>query len=223
MMKSKSISRWWSILTDELGWLWVNNLLYLLYIAPSVICGFLFFSFHAYLFLVLAVIAFLIAGPAILTIQKTTLDAAVEEPRMARNRFFAAYRKNFRKGIILGFILAVALILIGMPAYFALSINSPILGLVVFACCMSLLLWYSSSSQFLSAFCTNANVDWEKLLREIFEPGFMSVVFGLVKLVWVFLCLFAPVFAVSCALIGVPALIRFTILYCLYNEGDANE
>ena len=74
-----------------------------------------------------------------------------------------------------------------------------------------------------AAFCTNANVDWEKLLREIFEPGFMSVVFGLVKLVWVFLCLFAPVFAVSCALIGVPALIRFTILYCLYNEGDANE
>ena len=114
------------------------------------------------------------------------------------------------------------MILIGMPVYFALSINSPILGLIVFACCMSLLLWYSSSSQFLSALCANKPMDWENLLREIFEPGLMSVAFGLVKLVWVFLCLFVPVFAVSCALIGVPFLIRFTILYCLYNEGEAN-
>ena len=222
-MKGKSISHWWSILTDELGWLWVNNLLYLLCIVPSVICGFLFISFHTYLFLALAVVAFVIAGPGILAIQKTILDAAVEEPKMVRIRFVTAYQTNLRQGILLGLVLAVAMILIGMPVYFALSINSPILGLIVFACCMSLLLWYSGSSQLFSAFCTNRNVDWEKLLRDIFAPGFISVFFGLVKLVWVFLCLFAPVFAISCALIGVSALIRFTILYCLYNEGDANE
>ena len=222
-MKRKSISRWWSILTDELGWLWVNNLLYLLCIAPSVICGFLFVSFHAYLFLALAVIAFVIAGPGILAIQKTILDAAVEEPKVVRVRFVSAYRTNLRKGIHLGLMLAVAMILIGMPVYFALSINSPILGLIVFSCCMSLLLWYSSSSQLLSIFCSNKRMDWEKLLQEIFEPGFMSVVFGMVKLVWVFLCLFAPVFAISCALIGVPAFIRFTILYYLYNPGDVDE
>ena len=191
MMKRKSISHWWSILTDELGWLWVNNLLYLLCIAPSVICGFLFVSFHAYLFLVLAVVAFVIAGPGILAVQKTILTAAVEESKVVRIRFAAAYRTNLRKGIYLGVVLAVAMILIGMPVYFALSISSQILGLIVFACCMSLLLWYSSSSQFLSAFCANKSMDWEKLLREIFEPGFMSVVFGLVKLVWVFLCLLA--------------------------------
>lgn len=57
-MKRKSISRWWTILTDELGWLWVNNLFYLLCIAPSVICGFLFTSFHSYLFLVLATVSY---------------------------------------------------------------------------------------------------------------------------------------------------------------------
>ena len=222
-MKRKSISHWLSILTDELGWLWVNNLLYLLCIAPSVICGFLFFYFHAYLFLVLAAVAFVIAGPAVLAIQKTILDAAAEVQSIVRNRFFTVYRLHFRKGIVLGFSLAVALILIGMPVYFALSINSPLLGMMIFACCMSLLLWYCSSSQLLSDFCTSKSLDWEMLLREIFEPGFMSVVFGVVKLLWVFLCLFTPVFAISCALIGVPALIRFTILYYLYNPGDANE
>jgi len=205
-----------------LGWLWVNNLLYLLCIAPSVICGFLFFSFHAYLFLVLAVIAFVIAGPAILAIQKTTLDVAVEEPKMIRNRFFDAYRKSFRKGILLGFVLAAALLFIGTPVYFALSINSPLLGMMVFACCMSLLLWYSSSSQLLSGLCTHKNLEMENLLREIFGPGFVSVIFGLAKLAWVILSMFAPVFAISCALIGIPALIRFTILYYLYNPGDVN-
>ena len=221
-MKRKSISHWWSILTDELGWLWVNNLLYLLCIAPSVLCGFLFFYFHAYLFLVLAAVAFVIAGPAILAIQKTIMDAAVEVPRMVRNRFFTVYWLNFRKGIILGFALAVALILIGMPVYFALSINSPLLGMMIFACCMSLLLWYSSSSQLLSGLCAHEELDRENLLQEIFGPGFMSVLFGLIKLVWGFLCLFVPVFSVYCALAGIPALIRFTILYYLYNSGDAN-
>lgn len=222
-MKRKSISRWWTILTDELGWLWVNNLFYLLCIAPSVICGFLFISFHAYLFLVLATVTFVMAGPAILAIHKTTLDTALEESRMVRIRFFAAYRAYMVKGILFGLVLALAMILIGMPVYFALSINSPLLGLIVFACCMSLLLWHSSSSQFLSGLCLNKKSNWGELLQEIFGPGFMSVVFGLIKLVWFFLCLFAPVFSVSCALVGVPTLIRFTILYYLYNPGDVNE
>jgi hypothetical protein len=187
-----------------------------------VICGFLFLYFHAYLFLLLAAVAFVLAGPGILAIQKTILDAAVGVPGMVRKRFFKICRENFRKGIILGFALAVALILIGMPVYFALSINSPLLGMMVFACCMWLLLWYSSSSQLLSGLCTQKKPDWESLLREIFGPGFMSVVFGLITLVWVFLCLFAPVFAISGALAGIPALIRFTILYYLYNLGDTN-
>ena len=221
-MKRKSISHWWSILADELGWLWVNNLLYLLCLAPSVMCGFLFFYFHTYLFLLLAAVAFVIAGPGILAIQKTILDAAVEEPRMVRIRFFAAYRKNFRKGIILGFALAAALLFVGLPVYYALSINSPLLGMLIFACCVSLLLWYSSSSQLLSELCSYEKLNRENLLREIFGPGFVSVIFGLVKLAWIFLCLFVPVFATSCALAGIPVLIRFTILYYIYNSGDAN-
>ena len=221
-MKRKSVSHWWSILSDELGWLWINNLLYLLCIAPSVICGFLFISFHAYVFLAGAVVAFVVAGPAILTIQKTVMDAATEIPRTVRIRFFGAYRKNLRKGLLLGLMLAVALVLVGIPVYFALSINSPMLTLMVFACCMSLLLWYSSSSQLLAVLCADKRLNCENILREVFSQGFMSVVFGLVKLAWVFLCLFKPVLAISCTLIGVPALIRFTILYYLYNPGDEN-
>lgn len=209
-------------MTEELGWLWGNNLLYLLCIGPSVICGFLFVYFHAYLFLVLAAGAFILAGPGILAIQKTILDAAEEVPKMVRSRFFAGYRQNFRRGILLGLVLAAALVLIGMPVYFALSINSPLLGMMSFACCMWLLLWLSSSSQLLACLCRKKEPDRGNLLREIFGPGFVSVLFGLVKLAWMLLCLLAPTFALSCALVGVPALIRFTILYYLYNPGDAN-
>lgn len=222
-MKRKSISRWWSILTDELGWLWVNNLLYLLCITPSVICGFLFFSFHAYLFLALAAVAFVIAGPGILAFQKIILDAAVEEPKMVRIRYVAAYRTNLRKGMLLGLVLAVAMILIGMPVYFALSINSPFLPLIVFSCCLSLLLWHSCSSQVLTMICTGGRYNGGQLLREIVEPGIISAVFGLIKLLWIFLLIFAPAFAASLALIGTPAIITFTILYYLYNQGDVSE
>lgn len=222
MKKRKSISHWWSILTEELGWLWKNNLLYLLCIAPCVICGFLFFCFHAYVFLVLGAAALVLAGPGILVGQRTVLDAAEEVPRSVRNRFFAVCRENFRKGILLGFSLAAAWILTGMPVYFALAIQSKLLGMLVFVCCMWLLLWLSSSSQLLSCLCRQKEPAWGNLLGEIFSPGFVSVLFGLVKLAWLFLWLFVPAFALSCALVGVPALIRFTILYYLYNPGDEN-
>ena len=71
-------------------------------------------------FLVLAVIAFVVAGPAILAIHKTTLDTAIEESRMVRIRFLAAYQAYAGKGILLGLVLALAMILFGMPVYFAL-------------------------------------------------------------------------------------------------------
>lgn len=223
MKKRKSISHWWSILADNYGWLWKNNLLYLMCIAPSVICGFLFFLFHAYLFLALAAVTLVIAGPAILASQKTILDAALEEPRMVRIRFVVAYRTNLRNGILLGLVLAAAMILIVMPVHFALLINSPVLPLVVFACCFSLLLWHSCSSQVLTMLCTGGRYNGGQLLREIFEPGIMSALFGLVKLLWVFLFFFTPVFTVSLALLGAPAIIKFSILYYLYNQGDENE
>lgn len=223
MKKRKSISHWWSLLADNYGWLWKNNLLYLLCIAPSVICGFLFFSFHAYLFLALSLLFLLTSGPAVLAIQKVALDAALEEPRVIRMRFFSVHRKCLYRGMLLGLVLAVAMVLIGLPVYFALAINSPVLPLVVFACCLSLLIWNSCSSQLLAMLCTCEKVNWAQLLREIFEPGIMSVVFGFVKLLWVFFSFFAPVFTASLALLGAPAIINFSILYYLYNQGDVNE
>ncbi len=223
MKKRKSISHWWSILADNYGQLWKNNLLYLLCIAPSVICGFLFFSFHAYLFLVLSLLFLIFSGPAVLAVQRAALDAALEEPRVIRMHFFNVCRKYLRRGMLLGLFLAVAIVLVGLPVYFALTINSLILPLIVFACAMSLLLWCSCSSQLLAMLCAYDKVNWTQLLREIFEPGIMSAVLGAVKLLWIFLFFFVPTFAASLALLGVPATIRFSILYYLYNQGDVNE
>ncbi len=221
-MKRKPISHFWSIMEEELSWLLGNNLLYVLCITPSVICGFLFLTFHAYIFLAAAAVSFIFSGPSIIAIHKSTLDAAMEEPKMFRRRFFAVYGLFFRQGIILGCVLATALILVGLPVYFALSTNDSYLGIIVFACCASLMLWFSSSSQFLTELCNHKKLEWRSLLRETFRPGFMSVVFGLIKLGWVFLFLFVPAFAISCALVGIPTLIRFAMLYYLYNPGNVN-
>lgn len=223
MKKRKSISHWWSILADNYGWLWKNNLLYLLCIAPSVICGFLFFSFHAYLFLALSLLFLIFSGPAVLAVQKVALDAALEEPGAIRMHFFNACRKYLRRGMRFGLLLAVAMVLVGLPIYFALTINSPSIPLIVFACAMSLLLGCSCSSQLLTMLCSCDKVNWTQLLRELFEPGIMSAVFGVIKLLWIFLFFFAPTFAASLALLGAPAIIRFSILYYLYNQGDVNE
>lgn len=210
-------------MVDNYGWLWKNNLLYLLCIAPSVICGFLFFSFHAYLFLALSLLFLIFSGPAVLAVQKVALDAALEKPSAIRLRFFSVYRECLCRGTLFGLVLAVAMVLIGLPVYFALVINSPVLPMVAFVCCLSLLLWYSCSSQLLAMLCACEKVNWAQLLREIFEPGIMSTVFGLVKLLWVFVFLFAPAFTASLALLGAPVIIKFSILYYLYNQGDVNE
>ena len=223
MKKRKSLLHWWSLLADNYGWLWKNNLLYLLCIAPSVICGFLFFSFHAYLFLILCLLFLILAGPAVLAGHKSALDVALEEQGTIRMQFFGVYRQHLHGGMLIGLVMAVALVLIGVPVYFALTINSTVLPLIAFVCCLSLLLWYSCSSQLLTMLSTGEKLNWERILRDIFEPGIISVVLGFVRLLWVFLILFVPTLAMSLALLGAPEIINFSILYYLYNQGDENE
>lgn len=223
MRKRKPLLHWWSILTDNYGWLWRNNLLYLLCIAPCVSCGFLFLSFHAYIFLLFTAGLFVPAGPAILAIHEIAMSAAAEQHKMIRTKFFEAYRSNGRKGVLLGLFLTILIIIVGLPVYFALSISSPIAGLIVFASCFSLLLWYSCSAQLLSQLILSERINWKIFLRDVFAPGSMSVVFGLLKLIWVIACLLIPVFTLACAFVGVPTLIRFTILFFLYNKGDTDE
>lgn len=223
MKKGKSVLRWWSILTDNYGWLWKNNLFYLLCIAPSAICGFLFFLFHAYLFLFLGAFGLILAGPGILAIYQSARDAAQETPKTVRNRFAGLYRKHFRTGCLAGSILAAGMILIGMPIYFALSINSPMFPTLLCFGGMWLLLWLSSSSQVFCLLCTEDKFTFSELLQKVFEPGVVGIVFGLAKLAWGCLCIFVPAFSVALAILGLPTVLRFSILYYMYNQGDEHE
>lgn len=216
-MKRKSLALWWSALTEELGFLWVNNLLYLLCIAPGLICAFLFFFFQAYLFLALFALGLVLAGPGIMAVHKTALDAAQQKAKHLRSGFFSAYREYFLRGILLGTVLAAAATVLGLPVIFALSLGFSIGGVLVFSLCMWLLFWFSSSSQLLYVLCTRKKPALRELLGEVFAPGYVALIFGLVKLGWLLLWLLAPVFALSCALAGLPTVIRYTILRYLYN------
>lgn len=222
MKKRKSIFHWWSILADNYDWLWKNNLLYLMCIAPSVICGFLFFRFHAYLFLLLAVAGLILASPGILAFHRTALDAAVETPQTVRARFWGLYRNYFSIGCRLGAVMAGGIPLIGMPIYFALSINNPCFSSLLCLGGMWLLLWLSSSSQVLSFLCTGEKFAVPELFQKVFAPGAIGILFGLMKLAWVYLCILVPTFAVAIALLGLPGVLRFSVLYYLYNQGDEN-
>lgn len=223
MKKGKSVLRWWSILADNYGWLWKNNLLYLLCLLPSVICGFLFFLFHAYLFLAIAVAGLILAGPGVLATHQSVLYAALETPRTVRISFWSLYRKFFRMGCRLGSILAAGIILIGMPIYYALSITSGFFPALLCLGGMWLLLWLGSSMQVLSHLCSGEKFLSPKLLRKIFAPGVVCVVFGLAQFAWICLCCFVPAFAGALALLGLPTVIRFSILYDMYDQGDKDE
>lgn len=223
MKKRKSILHWWSILTDNYGWLWKSNLLYLLCIAPGVICGFLFFLFHAYLFLAIAAAGLVLAGPGVLAIHQSALAAALETPQTLRISFWRLYRKFFRMGCRMGLIFATGIVLIGMPIYYALSINSKIFPTLLCLGSMWLLLWLSSSYQVLSHLCSGEKFLSPKLLQKIFTPGGVCIVFGLAQFAWGCLCCFISVFAATLALLGLPTVIRFSVLYYMYNQGDNDE
>lgn len=223
MKKRKSISHWWSILADNYGRLWKSNLLYLLCVAPGAICGFLFFLFHAYLFLIFGVIGLILAGPGILAMHRTALDGALDTPQTDRTSFPSLYRKYFRTGCIAGLILAAGILLIGMPIYFALSIQSPLFPALLCLGGMWLVLWLSSSSQVFCLLCTEDKFTLSELLQSVFAPGAVGIVFGLAKLAWVCLCLFVPAVAAALAILGLPTVLRFSIFYYLYNQGDEHE
>lgn len=223
MKKRKSVLHWWSILADNYGWLWKNNLLYLLCIAPSVICGFLFFLFHAYLFLMIAAVGLVLAGPGILAVQKAALDTALEKHRNIRTSFRGLYRKYFRIGCRFGLVLMTGIILIGKPVYFALSINSPMFPVLLCFSGMWLLLWFCSSSQVLSCLCADEKTTFPEILKNIFAPGAAGIMFGLSKFVWVYLCGFVPTLAVALALLGIPIFSQYSILYYMCNQGDKDE
>lgn len=223
MKKRKSISHWWSILTGNYGRLWKSNLLYLLCVAPGAICGFLFFLFHAYLFLILGVIGLILADPGILAMHRAALDGALDTPQTDRASFPSLYRKYFRSGCIAGLILAVGMLLIGMPIYFALSIQNPLFPALLCLGGMWLVLWLSSSSQVCYLLSTADNFPFSQLLPSVFAPGAVGIVLGLVKLAWVCLCLFVPAVAAALAILGLPTILRFSIFYYLYNQGDENE
>lgn len=223
MEKRRSLLRWWHILADNYGWLWKNNLLYLLCIAPGVICGFLFFIFHAYLFLAIAAVGLILAGPGVLAIHQSALYTSAETPQTLRIPFWHLYRKFFSTGCCMGLVFAAGSILIGTPIYFALAINSTIFPALLCLGCMWLLLWLSCSSQVLSYLCSGEKFIFSNLLREIFAPGIACIGFGVTKFAWGCLCCFLPTFAAALALLGLPAVIRFSILYYLYDQGDEHE
>lgn len=223
MTKRKSISHCWHILIEHYGLLWKQNLWYLLCVMPSMICGFLFVLFHAYLFLVFAVAGLILACPGILAIHRIVLETATNASMLNPPTFWGLYRSNGKKGFRLGLFLALGILLIAMPTYFSLMTQSNLFPLLLCFSGMWLLLWFCSSSQLLSCLCADEKRTCSQVLQSVFAPGAVGIALGLVKLAWGVLCIFVPTLAIALALLGIPTVLRFSILYALYSRGDEAE
>lgn len=217
----KSISHWWEAFTENYGRLWRSNLLYLLCIGSSAICGFLFLSFRAYLFFALAAVLLIPAGPAALALHEIAYHAAVGQPKQMCKPFFILYRDKAKQGLLLGAAMAALVSTIALPPCFAYAIQSRFLLPVIFAACLSLLLCCSGSAQVLRHLCENNGINCSTLLYDIFSCGTRGVLCGMLKLCWLLACLLFPIPAIAGALVGVPALLRFSTLYLLYAQDPA--
>ena len=217
----KSFLGWWSRLTEYSIYLFKYNLMYLIFILPSFVCVFIFIIFNAYLFLIAGLMLFIFAGPAILVLHETADKIAEGKAYSALPRFFNSYRKNWRTGIIFAIILDTILFITLYPLYFVLVINS-IMKIPIMICAMMTLIIVSILTP--------------HIIRCILSDGYKNIIkrsvisavnnikasffAGILQLVWIFLCVLFPYISIVAALIGVPAVIRMSVMYIL-PQSDA--
>lgn len=214
--QKKSFLGWWGHLTDYVWELFKYNLCFLLFVLPSFLCLFIFLVFNAQLFLIAGLILLIPAGPAILAIFETTSKIATGGLRSVLPRFFYIYKKHWRSGFVFGLLLAILVLIVLYPFYFAVVTNSvmkPAIMIcatipVLFSCCLLPHIAYFIISG------EHHGVLKKSIMRAL-HGGKASFFAGLLQAVWLFSCIIYPYISFFAALLGMSAIICMTAMYIL--------
>lgn len=214
--QEKSILVWWGRLTDYCWELFRYNLCYLLFALPPFLCMFIFFVFNAHLFLIAGLILLIPAGPAILTLYEAVNKIANSELRTDLPRFFYTYKRYCRTGLSFGFVLAVIILIVMYPIYYSVVTYS-VMKTAIMICVTIPILFLCCFLPHIAHFLKSDehNGVLKKAVIRALCGGKASFLAGLLQAIWLFCCIAFPYIAVFAALLGMPAVIRMTVMYIL--------
>lgn len=220
MDKGRFFPRWWAGLKENYTRLWAVNCQYLLCMLPAAVCGFLFVRFHAYFFLLMALVLMVPAGPAMLAAQRLSMPYGCKSGRACMGAFWRAYKELFGRGAATGLCFGALTAVVFLPAYHALMSGGDMSGVICGSCACAAFLLLSCTSQLQHDLIEKGKRDRHCLIAELFSDTKASAMAGAIKLVWCLLAVCATYFSVGCALLGVPMIIRYTAWQLFYGGND---
>ncbi|MDD3818280.1 MAG: hypothetical protein PHG41_00345 [Actinomycetota bacterium] len=215
-IQEKTFLGWWDRLTDYCWELFKYNLWYLLFTLPPFICMLIFLFFNAYLFLLVAFLLFIPVGPAMLVLHEAAAKIAAGELRTALPHFFYTYKKHYRYGFAFSIVLGIICLVTLYPVYFSFITNSAV-KITIMICAGITMLLLCSLLPYIARFLVAGECRGvlKKAIIQALLGGKASFFSGLLQVIWLFICLVYPYVAFFAALLGMPAVIRMTILYIM--------
>jgi hypothetical protein len=214
--QEKSFLVWWARLTDYCWELFRYNLWYLLFALPSFLCILIFLVFNAHLFLLAGLILLIPAGPAMLTLYEAATKIAAGELRTVLPRFFSTYKRHCRPGFAFSFALVIIVLVTLYPVYFVLVTNSVMKIAIMICASMAVLLLCCLLPHIVHFLISGEHHGvLKKAVIRALRGGKASFFAGLLQATWLFCCMIYPYVAVFAALLGIPAVIRMTVMYIL--------
>lgn len=211
---SRSLAGWWARLTDGSGRLFLHHLKFLPFVFPVYLGLILFILFHAWAPLVGALVLLFPAGPAFLSMFEAAGAIADGTPRGNLPRFFAVYLQFWREGLKLSLVLIALIVFTLCPVYFAFVTASTMRFLISVSAAIALLLFFS-----ILPYATQLLLAGERqgLVRRAaalsLKNAKTSLNLGVLQLACTLFALLSPYIAAFAILLGLPAIIIFSIVY----------
>jgi hypothetical protein len=215
-VQEKTLFGWWNRLSDYCWELFKYNLWYLLFALPIFLSMIVFLYFNAHLFLLVALALMIPAGPAMLALYKATAMIAMGEFRCTLPHFLFMYKLYKWRGIVFSLTLGIIGLVTLYPVYFVLITNSGMKIVIMICAMITLLLLYSLLPHVVNHLISGERGGiLKKSIVYALENGKACFFAGLIQVVWLYLCLLYSHIAIFAILLGMPALVRYTVFYLI--------
>ena len=224
-----SLAGWWSRLTDG-GWrLFLYHIAFLPFVFPVYLGLVLFVLFHAGATLVGALVLLFPAGPALISMFAGASAIADGVPRNSLPRFFTVYKRRWREGITLSLVLVAVVLFTLCPVCFAFTTGSASRFLISISAAIALLLFFCVFPYMIPLLLSGVRHGLvQQAIALALRRAKTSLILGVLQFACTLFALLSPYIAAFAILLGLPAIITFSIVYFipkrnLLHGGNSNE
>lgn len=216
---SLSLAGWWSRLTDGSWSLLQNHIKFLPFIFPVYLGLILFILFHALAPFLGALVLLLPAGPAMLSMFEAASAIADGTPQGNLPRFFAVYRRFWREGLSLSLVLIAVVLFTLSPVYFAYITANSARFLISVSAAIALYLFFSILPYAMQLLRAGERRGLARRATALaLGHAKTSLILGVLQLACTLFALLSPYIAVFAILLGLPAIITFSIVYFIPKQ-----